>query len=167
MWPAQASPKTNFRLKPIGAASRVEERRRRAAEVRAALSTIHPNPGPCSEAERVRKRECRRRRRLRRRQERAAVRMEEMAQGMVVKEELVVVAWNVQGMSVENLSRRKMKMVASHAERERWDVVLLSEVRSSGRGLVWLGQAENLVVVVHAEKAAVMLRGEALRSRGG
>ena len=130
--PAQVSPKTNCRLKPVGAASRVEEERRRASEVRAALSSIHPNPGPRSEAEKERRRLCRRRRRQCRREERVRVRMEEMARGMVVKEEMVVVAWNVQGMSVENLARRKMKMVASFAEREGWDVVLLSEVRRRG-----------------------------------
>ena len=123
------------------------------------MSTIHPNPGPRSEDERRKRRERRRGRRVRRREEKAEL----AARGVVVKEEMVVVTWNVQGMSVENLARRKLKMVASHAEKSGWDVVLLSEVRASGRGMVWLGQAESLAVVVHAEKAAVFLRGEALK----
>ena len=165
--PARISPKTNFRLKPVGAASRVEEERRRAAEVRASLSTIHPNPGPPqSVEERRRKREGRKRRRMKRREERAErvrVAAEVAARGVVVKEEMVVVTWNVQGMSVENLARRKLKMVASYAEKCGWDVVLLSELRASGKGLVWLGQAEKLAVVVHAEKAGVLMRGEALQ----
>ena len=65
--PARISPKTKLRLQPVGAASRVEEERRRAAQVRAELSTIHPNPGPRSEDERRKRRERRKGRRVRRR----------------------------------------------------------------------------------------------------
>ena len=67
---------------------------------------------------------------------RARQREEEAVVGGVSKEELVMVAWNVQRMSVGNLSRRKMKMVAAMAESSGWDVVLLSEVWTDGRGIV-------------------------------
>ena len=53
-----------------------------------------------------------------------------------------------QGMSLRDASRRKLRMVAAYAEKCRWDVVLLSEVRAEEEGMVWLGQDENLVVVV-------------------
>ena len=93
----------------------MEDERRQVAEVEWALRTVHPNPGPRTEAERVR-RGARKERRRRRRAERERVAAELAARGAVVKEELVVVAWNVQGMSLENLARRKLKMVASYVK---------------------------------------------------
>ena len=167
--PSHPPPKSNFRLKPVRAPSRrggrVREERRRDAEVRWRLVTVHPNPGPHgrSQEEKRRRRERRYRKRRERREVRARQREEEAVVGGVSKEELVVVAWNVQRMSVGNLSRRKMKMVATMAESSGWDVVLLSEVWADGRGIVWLGQAENLVAVLHSERAGVLLRGEALK----
>ena len=61
------------------------------------------------------------------------------------KEELVVVTWNVQRMSLENWWKRKARRVAKFAREQKWDVVLLSEVKASDCGLVWLGQDEELV----------------------
>ena len=148
---------------PLRAVSRVDERRRRRTEVGMALSSIHPNPGPQSEGRRSARRERRRMRRARRREERERRREEERAGGVRVKEQLVVVTWNVQSMSMESLRRRKLRMVVSYAEKSGWDVVLLSEVRASGSGVVWLGQDERLVVIVHSERAGVMMRGEALK----
>ena len=52
-----------------------------------------------------------------------------------------------------------MKLVATFAETSGWDVVLLSEVRADGKGIVWLGQVENLKAIVHLERA----QGEALK----
>ena len=71
------------------------------------------------------RRERRKRRRQRRREERGRRVVEEARRGEVgvVKEELVVVTWNVQGMSLRDASRRKLRMVAAVAERCRWDVV--------------------------------------------
>ena len=57
-----------------------------------------------------------------------------------------------------------MREVAEYARRKCWDVVLLSEVRSEEKGVVWLGQDEETVAVVHSERAAVLLRGEALKA---
>ena len=99
-------PKQPVGYSPLGAS--VDERRRRAAEVGAALLTVHPNPGPRSEAEKGRRREARKARRKRRREVKARAAAEEAARGVVVKDEMVVVTWNVQGMSVENLARRKL-----------------------------------------------------------
>ena len=85
-----------------------------------ALSSIHPNPGPQTEGRRRARRERRRMERRERRKE------SERAEGVTVKEEMVVVTWNVQSMSVECLRRRKLRLVASYAEKRGWDVVLLS-----------------------------------------
>ena len=54
-------------------------------------------------------------------------------------------------------------MVACEAKKRGWDVVLLSEVKGSRKDVVWLGQAEKLAVVLHLERAGVLLRGEALK----
>ena len=94
---------------PIRAVSRVEEERRRKAEVGMALTTIHPNPGPQLEGRRKARRERRKKRRERRRQEKARKKEEDRLRGLKTKEELVVVTWNVQSMSVESLRRMKMR----------------------------------------------------------
>ena len=62
--------------------------------------------------------------------------------------------------------KRKAKSVAQCAADEKWDAVLLSEVRADGEGVVWMGQDEELTAIVHGEKAAIMLRGELLKRWG-
>jgi hypothetical protein len=49
-----------------------------------------------------------------------------------------------------------LRSVASFAEKEKWDVFLLTEVRADRNGVVWLGENNNLVAVIHSEKAAVL-----------
>ena len=51
-----------------------------------------------------------------------------------VKEEVVVVTWNVQGMSMGERGKRKVRAVAEFARKQGWDVVLLSEVRAESCG---------------------------------
>ena len=41
-------------------------------------------------------------------------------------------------------------------------MVLLTELRADEEGVVWLGEDEERVVLIHGKKAGVMLRGEAL-----
>ena len=77
---------------------------------------------------------------------------------------LRIVTWNVQRMSIGTINKRKLRSVASFAEKNKWDLVLLLEVRAESNGVVWLGENNNLVAVIHSEKAAVLLRGELLRS---
>ena len=66
-------------------------------------------------------------------------------------------------MSLRGLWKRKAKIVAKWAHERRWDAVLLNEVRADGEGVLWLGQDEELAVIIHSEKAAVLLRGESLK----
>ena len=56
-----------------------------------------------------------------------------------------------------------MREVAEFMRKQGWDVVLLSEVRASEEGIVWLGRDEEAVVVVHSERAGVMMRGEVMK----
>ena len=41
-------------------------------------------------------------------------------------------------------------------------MILLSEIRAERNGVIWLGENDNQVAVIHSEKAAVLLRGELL-----
>ena len=80
-----------------------------------------------------------------------------------IKDELVIVTWNVQRMSLGERRKRKARAVAEYAKKSGWDVVLLSEVRAEGEGVVWMGEEEERVVIVHSEKAGVLLRGDAVK----
>ena len=170
--PANPPPKTSLRLGPTRSAvgkSCVDECRRRKTEVRMRLRTIHPNPGPRgrSDQEKLRRRE---KRKLRRKanSERKKERRRQERLGKV-KEELKVVTWNVQGMSLRGLWKRKAKTVARMAKEQEWDVVMLTEITAEGEGVVWLGRDEELAAIVHTDRAAILLRGEILKrwSEGG
>ena len=52
--------------------------------------------------------------------------------------------------------------MAERVRQERWEMVLLTEPRADEEGVVWLGEDEERVVLIHWKKAGVMLRGEAL-----
>ena len=123
------------------------------------LRTVHPNPGPRDKTEegKRRRRERKRLRRQERREERAQARTKEVR-------EIVVVAWNVQRMSLVSRVKQKARSVAEYARKCGWDVVLLSEVWAEGEGVVWMGEEEERVAIGHGERAGVLLRGEALKA---
>ena len=52
--------------------------------------------------------------------------------------------------------------MAERVRQERWEMVLLTELRADEEGVVWLGEDEERVVLIHGKKAGVMLRGEEL-----
>ena len=133
--PFLPAPKINStRQKPAGARTR----RHVTAVVALRLVTIHPNPGPRDKtaegkaARRERRKEARKRKR-------GANAVSANARGEQEKKALVVVAWNVQGMSMAARRRRKMREVAEYARRKSWDVLLLSEVGGEGGGVVGAG----------------------------
>ena len=165
--PVVSPPKTTARLGPSRSVSRQvpgqDEERRRTTEVRMRLQSIHPNPGPRDKSDegKRRRRERRKAARDRKREARVQLRRDEAAGRR--KEELVVVTWNVQGMSLRGMWKRKAKSVAKFAGDAGWDAVLLSEVRADGEGVVWMGQDAGLVAIIHGARAAVMLRGELLK----
>ena len=165
--PAASPPKTIARLGPTRSVVRrvpgKDERRRRLTEVRMRLQSIHPNPGPRDKSDegKRRRRERRKAARERKREVRSQQRRDEAAGRQ--KPELVVVTWNVQGMSLRGLWKRKAKLVAQMAKEQGWDAVLLTEIKADGVGVVWMGQDEELAAIIHAEKAAILLRGELLK----
>ena len=52
--------------------------------------------------------------------------------------------------------------MAERVRQEGWEMVLLTELRADEEGLVWLGEDEERVVLIHGKKAGVMLREEGL-----
>ena len=52
--------------------------------------------------------------------------------------------------------------MAERVRQEKWEMVQLTELRADEDGVVWLGEGEERVVLIHGKKAGVMLRGEAL-----
>ena len=131
--------------------------RARGSEVNWRLLTIEKNPGPGRDmtVEGIR-------RRMDKKMTKRAAKKENRR--VEKYNNLRIVTWNVQRMSVGTNNKRKLRSVASFAEREKWDVVLLSEIRADRNGVVWLGENDSLVAIIHSEKAAVMLRGELLRA---
>ena len=63
-------------------------------------------------------------------------------------------------MSLNQSNRRKLKAVATYANNQKWDAVLLSEVNANGQGIVWLGSKEgnDLTAITYTNKAAILLR---------
>ena len=141
------------------------------ALVAIALQTIHPNPGPMgrdkSEGGKAARRERRKEKRKEKRRNREVPTNSDPTPRMTTKVE--VVTWNVQGMAMRSGNRVKLREVAAFMRRQRWDVVLLTELRAVEEGVVWLGQDEEQVVVVHSERAGVMMTGEVMKgwSEGG
>ena len=75
---------------------------------------------------------------------------------------LLDVTWNVRRLIVRETNRRRLRSVAERVRQERWEMVLLTELRADEEGVVCLGEDEESVVLIHGKKAGVMLRGEAL-----
>ena len=135
-------------------------RRRRTAEISRRLETIHPNPGPGRDnteaGVRARMERKYERRREKRKQREEAERKK--------KKFLNIITWNVQGMSMGTHNRRKLREVAKYVKQNNWDAALLTEIRSTTSGTVWLGEGDDLIAVRHTKRAAVLLRGQLLKS---
>lgn len=126
----------------------------REGEIKWRLETIHPNPGPRDKtAEGLRSR----------RERRYKKRKEKRSANDKTKEHLDIITWNVQRMSLGTFNKRKAKSVATIAEKNNWDSVLLSEVRASRNGVEWLGENDNLTAIIHSTRAGILLRGELLK----
>ena len=57
-----------------------------------------------------------------------------------------------------------MRKVEDRIFKEDWEVVCLTEMRAEREGIVWLGEDECRVVVVHGRRSGVLLRGGALEA---
>ena len=132
------------------------------------LVGIHPHPGSTRRGVRSRGEGRRRRNEARReRRRRGGRRGERLGVGTGVgilglMALLLVVTWNVRRLSVRETNRRRLRSVAERVRQERWEMVLLTELRADEEGVVWLGEDEERVVLINGKKAGVMLRGEGM-----
>ena len=67
-------------------------------------------------------------------------------------------------MSLRENNRNRMRRVADRIAREGWEVVCLTELRAESEGVVWMGDDECRVAVVHGRRSGVLLRGAALEA---
>ena len=79
------------------------------------------------------------------------------------KEEMKIVTWNLQSMSLRENNRRRLRRVIGYVEKKGWQVVLMTEIKSETLGILWLGEQENQVAIVHGKKTVEAFRGVALR----
>ena len=70
-----------------------------------------------------------------------------------------VITWNERRLSVRETNRRRLRRVAERVKRERWEMVLLTELSAK----VWLGEDEEMLELSHGRKACVILRGVVLK----
>ena len=52
-------------------------------------------------------------------------------------------------------NRRRLRSVAERVRQERWEMVLLTELRADEEGVVWLGEDEDRGVLIHRRKAGL------------
>ena len=62
----------------------------------------------------------------------------------------------------EGNEQEEAEKCGGEGETVKKEMVLLTELRADEEGVVWLGEDEERVVLIHGRKAGVMLRGEAL-----
>ena len=136
------------------------------------LQTIHPNHGPGNVAQQGDQGERRRGRRGRRggrdeekKRKRTEVRrgrrtqaIPNTIQGTTGRRVLNVVTWNLQRIATREQNRARLRRVVNYVKRNNWEIVLISELKASAYGVIWLGEEEDLTVVIHSRKAGIMLR---------
>jgi hypothetical protein len=124
------------------------------------LETVHPNPGPVRRGWRTgRKTEEKRRGRRERRYAKRREKRSGKKKGSDT-EELRVATWNLQGVSLRENNRDRLRRACTYIKEQGWEVVLVSEVRAEQDGVIWLGEEEELTAIIHSRKAAVVLRGK-------
>ena len=127
---------------------------------------VELNPGPSARGRRsvreVRRSRRRERRRNRRREARGpgpGGRAVRVVRGGC---ERVVVTWNVQGLSLRESNRERLLRVLERVRLNGWEIVCLTELRAESSGVLWLGEGDDGVAIVHSQRVAVVMRGEAL-----
>jgi hypothetical protein len=112
-----------------------KELRSRSGEIKLRLQTIHPNPGPGGRDKTDEGRRVRRGRRYKKREEKIRLKPNMRGENFIN-----IITWNVQRMSRGTANKRKLKMVANYVSKNKWELVLLTEVRT----VVWLGEGKIL-----------------------
>ena len=139
------------------------DRRHVGCAVALQLLTVEKNPGPVRRGWRRNKSEEKKERRRMRRAE--GRRRKRKTQKPGSRKTTEVVTWNVQGLSLRENNRRRLRRTLAYIERRKWDITLLTEIRAESRGILWFGEEESETAVIHSEKTAVVLRGEELERR--
>ena len=123
---------------------------------------VEPNPGPSARGRRGRGEVGANRRRDRRRlvsRPGPGGRAVRLVRGGC---ERVVVTRNVQGLSLSENNRERVSRVLERVRLNGWEIVCLTELRAELSGVVWLGEGNDGFVIVHSQRVAVVMRGEAL-----
>ena len=114
------------------------------------LETIHPNPGPRRRGKTERN-ERRRKKRLEKREKQSPTTTRER-----------IMTWNLQGISLRENNRKRLKRTIGYIRKRKWEITVISEVRTEKPGVVWLGKDEETTAVIHSQKFGIILRGSAL-----
>ena len=66
-------------------------------------------------------------------------------------------------MTMREQNRERMRKVVTHIQKRGWEVVLMTEITSlEEEGVIWMGEAANLTVIINSKHSAILLRGRAL-----
>ena len=133
------------------------------------LVGIPPHPGPTRRGVRSmgegRRRRNGARRERRRRGERLGVETGVGILGLMAL--LLVVTWNVRRLSVRETNRRRLRSVAERVRQERWEMVLLTELRADEEGVVWVGGGRGEGGADPREEGGSNVKGRSARKVGG
>ena len=55
----------------------------------------------------------------------------------------VIVKWNLQRVLMRDANRVRLRRVCERVIKEKWEIVLVSELLAEENGVVWLGENEN------------------------
>ena len=81
------------------------------------------------------------------------------------KLKLKVITRNIQGMTMSDRNRNRLRTTAAYIKDEKWEIALVSAITGASEGVVWLGGRRILMVGIHSREAAIALRGEVLEER--
>ena len=97
----------------------------------------------------------------RKRNEARKARKKEKGKKKIRNEEIFrIYTWNVQKMSMRRNNRRKLREVAQYCLEKDLNIVLLTEVTTEEKGIIWIGEGQNRTVVIHGRKSAILLNKE-------
>ena len=71
------------------------------------------------------------------------------------KSTTIIVTWNLQGISASDRNRGRLRRAAEYARQRKWEMVLVSERRAAQAGVIWLGEGEEQVAIVHSERCGI------------
>ena len=64
---------------------------------------------------------------------------------------------NIQRTSVRHQNRHRLKRFADFITKQRWEIVVISELNAEQGGIIWLGGADDRIVLIHSQKAGIFL----------